>query len=176
MNEQPLLFELGKPGRKAIDLPACDVPLADNLMPAKYLRTSKAALPEVSQLELMRHYTQLSNRNFGVDTGFYPLGSCTMKYNPKVNEDVARYPGLALLHPLQSEDTVQGAMEVLFKMEESLAEIADMAGVTLQPVAGAHGELTGLKLIRAYHLRRLSYRIQLMARTLLLRQCAAWMP
>ncbi|MHC1716061.1 MAG: aminomethyl-transferring glycine dehydrogenase subunit GcvPB [Acidaminococcaceae bacterium] len=151
MNEQPLLFELGKPGRKAIDLPACDVPLAENLLPAKYLRTAKAALPEVSQLELMRHYTQLSNRNFGVDTGFYPLGSCTMKYNPKVNEDVARYPGLALLHPLQSEDTVQGAMEVLFKMEESLAEIAGMAGVTLQPVAGAHGELTGLKLIRAYH-------------------------
>ena len=151
MNEQPLLFELGKPGRKAIDLPACDVPLADNLLPAKYLRTAKAALPEISQLELMRHYTQLSNRNFGVDTGFYPLGSCTMKYNPKVNEDVARYPGLALLHPLQSEDTVQGAMEVLFKMEESLAEIAGMAGVTLQPVAGAHGELTGLKLIRAYH-------------------------
>lgn len=151
MNEQPLLFELGKPGRKAIDLPACDVPLADNLLAAKYLRTAKAALPEISQLELMRHYTQLSNRNFGVDTGFYPLGSCTMKYNPKVNEDVARYPGLALLHPLQSEDTVQGAMEVLFKMEESLAEIAGMAGVTLQPVAGAHGELTGLKLIRAYH-------------------------
>ena len=151
MNEQPLLFELGKPGRKAIDLPACDVPLAESLMPAKYLLTAKAALPEVSQLELMRHYTQLSNRNFGVDTGFYPLGSCTMKYNPKVNEDVARYPGLALLHPLQSEDTVQGAMEVLFKMEESLAEIAGMAGVTLQPVAGAHGELTGLKLIRAYH-------------------------
>ena len=151
MNEQPLLFELGKPGRKAIDLPACDVPLADNLLPAKYLRTAKAALPEISQLELMRHYTQLSNRNFGVDTGFYPLGSCTMKYNPKVNEDIARYPGLALLHPLQSEDTVQGAMEVLFKMEESLAEIAGMAGVTLQPVAGAHGELTGLKLIRAYH-------------------------
>ena len=151
MNEQPLLFELGKPGRKAIDLPACDVPLAENLLPAKYLRTAKAALPEISQLELMRHYTQLSNRNFGVDTGFYPLGSCTMKYNPKVNEDVARYPGLALLHPLQSEDTVQGAMEVLFKMEESLAEIAGMAGVTLQPVAGAHGELTGLKLIRAYH-------------------------
>ena len=151
MNEQPLLFELGKPGRKAIDLPACDVPLAENLLPTKYLRTAKAALPEISQLELMRHYTQLSNRNFGVDTGFYPLGSCTMKYNPKVNEDVARYPGLALLHPLQSEDTVQGAMEVLFKMEESLAEIAGMAGVTLQPVAGAHGELTGLKLIRAYH-------------------------
>ena len=151
MNEQPLLFELGKPGRKAIDLPACDVPLAADLLPAKYLRTAKAALPEVSQLELMRHYTQLSNRNFGVDTGFYPLGSCTMKYNPKVNEDIARYPGLALLHPRQSADTVQGAMEVLFKMEESLAEIAGMAGVTLQPVAGAHGELTGLKLIRAYH-------------------------
>lgn len=151
MNEQPLLFELGKPGRKAIDLPACDVPLAKDVLPAKYLRTAKAALPEISQLELIRHYTQLSSRNFGVDTGFYPLGSCTMKYNPKVNEDVARYPGLALLHPLQSEETVQGAMEVLFKMEESLAEISGMAGVTLQPVAGAHGELTGLKLIRAYH-------------------------
>ncbi len=154
MKQQPLLFELGKPGRKAIDLPVCDVPQAENLLPAKYLRVEKAALPEVSQLELMRHYTQLSNRNFGVDTGFYPLGSCTMKYNPKVNEDIARYPGLALLHPLQGEDTVQGAMEVLFKMEESLAEIAGMAGVTLQPVAGAHGELTGLKLIRAYHLDR----------------------
>ena len=127
------------------------MPLAADLLPAKYLRTAKAALPEVSQLELMRHYTQLSNRNFGVDTGSYPLGSCTMKYNPKVNEDIARYLGLALLHPLQSADTVQGAMEVLFKMEESLAEIAGMAGVTLQPVAGAHGELTGLKLIRAYH-------------------------
>ena len=151
MKPQPLLFELGKQGRKAIDLPACDVPQAEKLIPAKYLRTEKAALPEISQLELMRHYTQLSNRNFGVDTGFYPLGSCTMKYNPKVNEDISRYPGLALLHPLQSEDTVQGAMEVLFKMEESLAEIAGMAGVTLQPVAGAHGELTGLKLIRAYH-------------------------
>ena len=151
MKQQPLLIELGKQGRKAIDLPACDVPQAEKLIPAKYLRTEKAALPEISQLELMRHYTQLSNRNFGVDTGFYPLGSCTMKYNPKVNEDIARYPGLALLHPLQAEDTVQGAMEVLFKMEESLAEIAGMAGVTLQPVAGAHGELTGLKLIRAYH-------------------------
>ncbi len=151
MKQQPLLFELGKSGRKAIDLPLCDVPQVQDLLPAKYLRSEKAALPELSQLEVMRHYTQLSTRNFGVDTGFYPLGSCTMKYNPKVNEDVVRYPGLALLHPLQAEATVQGAMEILFKMEESLAEIAGMAGVTMQPVAGAHGELTGLKLIRAYH-------------------------
>ena len=151
MKQQPLLFELGKAGRKAVDLPACDVPEMQGLLPEKYLRSEKAALPELSQLELMRHYTQLSNRNFGVDTGFYPLGSCTMKYNPKVNEDVARYAGMALLHPLQSVATVQGAMEVLYKIEEDLAEISGMSGVTMQPAAGAHGELTGLKLIRAYH-------------------------
>lgn len=151
MKQQPLLFELGKPGRKAVDLPVCDVPQVTGLLPDNCLRSQKAALPELSQLELMRHYTQLSNRNFGVDTGFYPLGSCTMKYNPKINEDVARYAGLSLLHPLQPAATAQGAMEILYKIEEDLAEIAGMAGVTMQPVAGAHGELTGLKVIRAYH-------------------------
>ncbi|MEG1159837.1 MAG: aminomethyl-transferring glycine dehydrogenase subunit GcvPB [Acidaminococcaceae bacterium] len=151
MMEQPLLFELGKKGRCATDLPLCEVPLRTDLLPAKYLRQTPAALPELSQLELMRHYTQLSNRNFGVDTGFYPLGSCTMKYNPKINEDIARYPGLAQLHPLQPVATVQGALSVLYQPEQALAEISGMAAVTLQPVAGAHGELTGLKLIRAYH-------------------------
>ncbi len=151
LEKQPLIFELGKPGRKAIDLPKLDVPEADNLVPLKYARTQKAALPELSQLELMRHYTQLSNRNFGVDTGFYPLGSCTMKYNPKINEDISRYPGLSLLHPLQEQGTVQGALEILYKCEQALAEISGMKAVTMQPAAGAHGELTGLKLIRAYH-------------------------
>lgn len=148
---QPLLFELGRCGRKALDLPACDVPEKEGILPENYLRAEKAALPEVSQLELMRHYTQLSNRNFGVDTGFYPLGSCTMKYNPKINEDVARYNGLALLHPLQPAASVQGALAIIYAVQEALAEIGGMAAVTMQPAAGAHGELTGLKLIRAYH-------------------------
>ena len=100
-----------------------------------------AALPEVSQIELMRHYTQLSHKTFGVDEGFYPLGSCTMKYNPKINEVVARYVGLSAIHPYPEADTVQGALEVLYKMEEKLAEIAGMDAVTLEPAAGAHGEL-----------------------------------
>ncbi|WP_371364287.1 putative glycine dehydrogenase (decarboxylating) subunit 2 [Sporomusa rhizae] len=151
-----LIFEISKPGRRAIDLPACDVPEteAQSLIPAGFLRQEAADLPEVSQLDLMRHYTGLSNRNFGVDSGFYPLGSCTMKYNPKINEDVCRLPGFAQIHPLQEGETVQGAMELLYNMEQYLAEIAGMDAVTMQPVAGAHGELTGLKLIRAYHRHR----------------------
>ena len=153
---QSLIFEMGKEGRCAVDLPTCDVPTEDitTLIPQEFLRKNPARLPEVSQLDLMRHYTQLSNRNFGVDSGFYPLGSCTMKYNPKVNEDICRYPGFARLHPLQQPETVQGALEVLYDMEKYLAEISGMDGVTMQPVAGAHGELTGLKLIRAYHRHR----------------------
>ncbi|MPL65817.1 putative glycine dehydrogenase (decarboxylating) subunit 2 [bioreactor metagenome] len=151
-----LLFELGQPGRCAVDLPQCDVPeeTSENLIPAKFLRKVPAALPEVSQQDLMRHYTGLSQRNFGVDSGFYPLGSCTMKYNPKINEDVSRYSGFALAHPLQDESTVQGALELLYNVEQYLAEIAGMDAVSMQPVAGAHGELTGLKLIRAYHRHR----------------------
>lgn len=151
-----LIFETGRPGRRAIDLPACDVPAPDAaaLIPDAYRRKTPAALPEVSQLELMRHYTGLSRRNFGVDSGFYPLGSCTMKYNPKINEDACRYDGFASLHPLQDEGTVQGALELLHDMQVYLAEIAGMDAVTMQPVAGAHGELTGLQLIRAYHRHR----------------------
>lgn len=151
-----LIFETGQPGRRALDLPACDVPALDpaESIPAQYRRKTPAALPEISQLELMRHYTGLSQRNFGVDSGFYPLGSCTMKYNPKINEDVCRYNGLAQVHPLQDETTVQGALQILYEMQQYLAEIAGMDAVTMQPVAGAHGELTGLKLIRAYHRHR----------------------
>jgi glycine dehydrogenase subunit 2 len=150
---QPLIFELSKPGRRAVDLPVCDVPLREpeELIPAQFLRSEPAPLPEVSQPDLIRHYTALSNRNFGVDSGFYPLGSCTMKYNPKVNEEVSRYPGFVAAHPLQPAEITQGALEILYQMERYLAEIAGMDAVTLQPAAGAHGELTGLKLIKAYH-------------------------
>ena len=157
---QALIFETGQPGRRAVDLPACDVPSPDTatLIPAAYRRQRQATLPEVSQLELMRHYTRLSTRNFGVDSGFYPLGSCTMKYNPKISEDVCRYNGLANIHPLQDEATVQGALEILYNMQQYLAEIAGMDAVTMEPVAGAHGELTGLKLIRAYHRHRGEHR------------------
>ncbi len=151
-----LVFEMSRPGRHAVDLPECDVPVqeVESIVPAEYLRQAAPALPELSQQDLMRHYTALSQRNFGVDSGFYPLGSCTMKYNPKINEDVCRYPGFAQLHPLQDGDTVQGALKLLFEMQQYLAEIAGMDAVTMQPAAGAHGELTGLKLIRAYHRHR----------------------
>jgi len=151
-----LIFEISKAGRSAVDMPLCDVPqeAISSLISPEFLRENPATLPEVSQLDLMRHYTELSQRNFGVDSGFYPLGSCTMKYNPKVNEDIARYPGFALLHPLQQPKSVQGALEILYDMEQYLAEISGMDAITMQPVAGAHGELTGLKLIRAYHRQR----------------------
>jgi glycine dehydrogenase subunit 2 len=133
-----------------------DVPTAslESMIPSHLLRTEPALLPEVSEIEVVRHYTHLSQRNFGVDTGFYPLGSCTMKYNPKLNEDMAMLPGFARIHPLQPEETVQGAIELMYELEQYLAEISGMARVTLQPSAGAHGELTGLMLIKAYHRSR----------------------
>ncbi|OLO42866.1 glycine dehydrogenase (aminomethyl-transferring) [Alkalihalophilus pseudofirmus] len=150
---QPLIFEMSKPGRISHSLPECDVPEVDlsELIPNEFVRTNEPELPEVSELQLMRHYTALSKRNHGVDSGFYPLGSCTMKYNPKINENVARYEGFAHIHPYQEEEQVQGALELLFELQESLAEITGMDEVTLQPAAGAHGEWTGLMLIRAYH-------------------------
>jgi glycine dehydrogenase subunit 2 len=148
-----LIFERSRPGRQALDLPAADVPVAalDSLFAAEWLRQAPAALPEVSQPDLVRHFTELSQRTFGVDSGFYPLGSCTMKYNPKINEDVAAIPALVGLHPLAEEQDVQGALRLMFELQSMLAEISGMDAVTLQPAAGAHGELTGLKLIRAYH-------------------------
>ena len=157
-----LIFELSRSGRRAVDLPLSDVPREDvhTLIPASFLRREPAALPEVSQPDLVRHFTELSQRTFGVDSGFYPLGSCTMKYNPKVNEDVAATPGMAGLHPLEDPKDTQGALQVMFNLQTMLAEIAGMDAVTLQPVAGAHGELTGLKLIRAYHRHRGDNRTQ----------------
>ncbi len=151
--DQALIFELSKEGRIGYSLPELEVDelSLDELIPADYIRTDEALLPEVSELDIMRHYTALSKRNHGVDSGFYPLGSCTMKYNPKINENVARIAGLAHIHPLQDESTVQGAMELLFDLQEHLKEITGMDEVTLQPAAGAHGEWTGLMMIRAYH-------------------------
>ncbi|MGG4490077.1 aminomethyl-transferring glycine dehydrogenase subunit GcvPB [Metabacillus idriensis] len=151
--DQPLIFELTKPGRTGYSLPSLDIPeiAADELIPSEYLRADDAELPEVSELDIMRHYTALSKRNHGVDSGFYPLGSCTMKYNPKINENVARMAGLAHIHPLQDESTVQGALELMYDLQEHLIEITGMDEVTLQPAAGAHGEWTGLMMIRAYH-------------------------
>jgi glycine dehydrogenase subunit 2 len=151
--DQPLIFELSTPGRVGYSLPEMDVPAADlsELLPEGYLREEDAQLPEASELDIMRHYTALSKRNHGVDSGFYPLGSCTMKYNPKMNENVARFNGFAHLHPLQDESSVQGALELMYDLQEHLIEITGMDEVTLQPAAGAHGEWTGLMMIRAFH-------------------------
>lgn len=150
---QPLIFEMSREGRIGYSLPENDVPEVDlaELFPAEYIREEAPELPEVSELDIMRHYTALSNRNHGVDSGFYPLGSCTMKYNPKINENVARFPGFAHIHPLQDESTVQGALELMHDLQEHLIEITGMDEVTLQPAAGAHGEWTGLMMIRAFH-------------------------
>jgi glycine dehydrogenase subunit 2 len=151
--DQALIFELSKEGRIGYSLPECDVPEIelDALISSDYVRSEEPELPEVSELQIMRHYTALSKRNHGVDSGFYPLGSCTMKYNPKINENVARIPGLAYVHPYQAEETVQGSMQLLYELQTSLAEITGMDEVTLQPAAGAHGEWTGLMMIRSYH-------------------------
>ena len=153
-DNQPLIFEITKAGRIGYSLPELDIPEVDlsSLLPEGLLREEPAELPEVSELDIMRHYTALSKRNHGVDSGFYPLGSCTMKYNPKINESVARFPGFADIHPLQDEDTVQGALELMYDLQEHLIEITGMDDLTLQPAAGAHGEWTALMMIRAFHL------------------------
>ncbi len=146
---EPLIYDLGSPGRVGITLPAPDVPLAD--LPADLLRDS-LDLPEVSEMDVVRHFTRLSQLNHGIDIGFYPLGSCTMKYNPRLNEDMARLPGFAAAHPLQDPTTVQGALALMYQLQAWLAEISGMAGASLQPAAGAQGEFAGILMIRAYHL------------------------
>jgi glycine dehydrogenase subunit 2 len=152
-HDQALIFEISKPGRVGYSLPEMDVPTVEleQLLPEGYIREEAPELPEVFELDIMRHYTALSNRNHGIDSGFYPLGSCTMKYNPKINENVARFAGFAHIHPLQDESSVQGALELMFDLQEHLIEITGMDQVTLQSAAGAHGEWTGLMMIRAYH-------------------------
>ncbi|MGH7277911.1 MAG: aminomethyl-transferring glycine dehydrogenase subunit GcvPB [Candidatus Rokuibacteriota bacterium] len=149
-----LIFELSSPGRMAYSLPDGDVPVGETatLIPKQFLRSEAPALPEVSEFDIVRHYSRLSQMNYGVDTHFYPLGSCTMKYNPKINEDMARLPGFGRLHPLAPEASAQGALELMHELARALAEIAGMDAVSLQPAAGAQGELAGILMIRAYHL------------------------
>jgi len=152
MNES-LLFEEGSPGRRAFDLPALDVPsprVADVIDPA-LLRDGIPSMPELSEVDVIRHFTRLSTWNYHIDLGLYPLGSCTMKYNPKINERMARLEGFAIAHPYLPPQMIQGALEVQKTLETCLAEISGMDAVTLQPAAGAHGELTGILMIRAYH-------------------------
>ncbi|MCX7673609.1 MAG: aminotransferase class V-fold PLP-dependent enzyme, partial [Thiobacillaceae bacterium] len=147
-----LIFDLSRPGRRAA-AQSVGPALAPDDLPAELLRQAPPPLPEVSELDAVRHYTRLSQRNFSIDTHFYPLGSCTMKYNPKVHEMVVRLPGFSQLHPLQDPEMVQGALAVIHAVEASLAQIAGMAAATIQPAAGAHGELLSLMIIRAYHRR-----------------------
>ena len=148
-----LIFELSSPGREAYSLPEADVPAWDPRaeLPASFLRAEAPALPEVSEFDVVRHYSRLSRMNYGVDTHFYPLGSCTMKYNPRLNEDAARLAGFARLHPQAPEALAQGALALMHELGAMLGEIAGMDAVSLQPAAGAHGEYTGIQLVRAYH-------------------------
>src|SRR5687768_358488 len=143
-----LVFEESRPGRRAGTLPDRGLPVPE--LPAALRRESDPRLPELSEPELVRHFTALADRTFGVDTGFYPLGSCTMKHNPRVNERVVNLPGFRDLHPLQEEEGAQGALELMWRLQEILAEVAGLPAVSLQPAAGSQGELTGLMLMRAY--------------------------
>jgi glycine dehydrogenase subunit 2 len=171
-----LIFEMSKPGRTAYSLPPCDVVtdmrdthaegqtgsdgrdaqehVSRSLIPERFRRKKDAELPEVSEVDVIRHFTELSRMNHGVDNGFYPLGSCTMKYNPKVNEDIASLEGFTAVHPYQDDVTVQGCIQVLYEMDRMLSEMTGMDRFSLQPAAGAHGELTGLMIIKAYHVNR----------------------
>lgn len=154
--KEKIIFEKSTPGRQAYSLPELDVPKAEltELLPQDSLRKIEPALPELAEVDVVRHFTRLSQLNYGVDTGFYPLGSCTMKYNPKINEDMARLPGFALSHPYQPEALAQGALQLIYDLDKYLSEIAGMARMTLQPAAGAHGEFTGILIIKAYHEKR----------------------
>ena len=151
----PLIFERSREGRYAYSLPQSDIKTdsVERILDDKFIRKNKAEFPEVAELDLVRHYTELSNKNFGVDSGFYPLGSCTMKYNPKINEKVARISGFAESHPLQEEEQIQGSLEIIYSLQEELKEITGMDEVTLQPAAGAHGEWTALMIFKAYHIK-----------------------
>jgi glycine dehydrogenase subunit 2 len=151
-----LIFEISKEGRKGYTLPTCDVESIDviDLIPENLLGKKDIVLPEVSEVDVVRHFTLLSNRNYGLDAGFYPLGSCTMKYNPKINEDMASYPNFTGIHPYQNEKTVQGSLQLMYELSEKLAEVCGMDQVSLQPAAGAHGELSGIMIIKAFHENR----------------------
>src|SRR5262245_25424300 len=150
---ESLIFEEGSPGRRAFDLPALDVPAKSlsELISPELLREDIPGMPELSEVDVIRHFTRLSTWNYHIDLGLYPLGSCTMKYNPKINERMVRLEGFAMAHPYLPVERIQGALDIQKKLERCLAEISGMDAVTLQPAAGAHGELTGILMIRAYH-------------------------
>ncbi|MEA3397882.1 MAG: aminomethyl-transferring glycine dehydrogenase subunit GcvPB [Chloroflexota bacterium] len=148
---EPLIYELSVPGREGVKPPKLDVPPAE--LPVELLR-AELPLPEASEVDVVRHFTRLSHLNYSLDEGMYPLGSCTMKYNPRINEVAARMPGFTGLHPLQPEETVQGALYLMYHLQEAIKKIGGFAGVTLQPAAGAHGELTGVLIMQKYHLER----------------------
>jgi len=148
---EPIIYELSSPGRIGAEMPRCDVPMT--ALP-KHLMREELKLPEVSEVDVTRHFTRLSQKNYCVDLGIYPLGSCTMKYNPKINEEAAKLCGFTAVHPYQDVDSVQGAMQMMYELQEYLGEICGLPGVTLQPAAGAQGELAGILIIRAYHLVR----------------------
>jgi glycine dehydrogenase subunit 2 len=148
---ESLIYEKGSPGRRAVTMPAVDVP--ESTLPDELLR-EELNLPEVSEADLVRHYTRLSRLNYAVDTTMYPLGSCTMKYNPRLNEALASRPGFLETHPLQDEDTVQGCLQLMYELQDWLCELNGFTAASLQPAAGAHGEFTGIMMARAYHLSR----------------------
>jgi glycine dehydrogenase subunit 2 len=156
IQDEPLIFERGGEGRKGYSLPRWDVALSEakNLIPSHLLREDLKGFPQLSEIDVVRHFTRLSQWNYGVDSGFYPLGSCTMKYNPKVNEEIARINGFANLHPYTPEDLAQGALRLMYELGNFLAEITGMDQVSLQPAAGAHGELTGIRMVKACHQAR----------------------
>ena len=151
--EEPTIFDLSVPGRRTAPVATLDVPAKglDELIPAQYRRQNEPELPELSELQVVRHFTRLSQRNYSIDGGMYPLGSCTMKYNPKLHEKVAAEPGWAAVHPWQPDATAQGTLQLLYELQQSLCEVGGMDAFTLQPAAGAHGEFTGIAMIRAYH-------------------------
>jgi len=149
--QEPLIYDLGASGRNGVAMPEPDVPQTD--VPAHLMRDD-LDLPEVDELTVVRHFQRLSHLNHNIESGVYPLGSCTMKYNPKLNEDIARFPGFAQIHPLQDESTVQGALQLMYELQGWLMELGGFAGVSLQPAAGAHGEFAGILMMRKYHLDR----------------------
>lgn len=153
MHEEKTLFEISRPGRQGYSLPPMEVPEVSpgQVIPKNLLRQTLAALPEVSEFDVVRHFTRLSQWNYSIDTVFYPLGSCTMKYNPRINEEVARFAGFAQTHPYQEEEYMQGSLQLMFELQKCLSEMSGMDATTLQPAAGAHGEFTGLLMMRAYH-------------------------
>ena len=163
-DDELTIYERSRPGRRAFVAPPLDVPERplDELLPSALRRAEPPRLPEVAEPEIVRHYNRLSKRNFDLDTGFYPLGSCTMKHNPKLHERIAALPGHARLHPLQDPGRAQGALELMWRLQHALAEIAGLPHVSLQPSAGSHGELLGVLLTRALHEDRGEHRTKVL--------------